>query len=89
VKPTSPVVPGSEDFEVTYAKDQPEYAPLRVLRTDKALLSRWTLTDEERTHIANGGDLFIAVLHFGQPLQPILPVAAGPTEALEIFMGLE
>jgi hypothetical protein len=86
--PTSPVVPGSEEFEVTYAADQPEYIPLPVVRTEVALLSRWKLTEDERRHIANGGDLFIAMIHFGQNLQPICPIADTPEKALEILMNL-
>jgi hypothetical protein len=70
----SPVIPGSEEFEVVYAKDQPEYNALPVLRTDKTLVSRWKFSEEEREMIANGADLFICVMHFGQPLQPILPI---------------
>lgn len=70
----SPVIPGSKEFEVVYAKDQPEYNALPVLRTEKTLVSRWKFSDEEREMIANGADLFLCVMHFGQPLQPILPI---------------
>ena len=85
----SPVVPGNEDFEVVYAKDQPEYTPLPVLRTEKALLSRWKFTDEERAHVAAGGDMFICVLHFGGTLQPIMPIADTPERAMQIMVEAE
>jgi hypothetical protein len=85
----SPVLPISADVETVYAKDQPEYAALPTFRTDKALISRWKLSEEERRHIAEGGDLFICVLHFGQPLQPILPIAAQPQQALEMMLRCE
>jgi len=61
---------------VTYAKDQPQYRPLQVARLhggEGRLISRWTFTSEERAQIAAGEDLYIELLTFGQPLQPILP----------------
>lgn len=61
---------------VTYAKDQPAYKPLPVARLhgmEGRVVSRWTLTSEERAQIAAGEDLYIEVLTFGQPLQPLLP----------------
>jgi hypothetical protein len=89
MEPVSPVVPGNDDFEVTYAKDQQEYQPLPVLRTERALLSRWRLSDAERQHIANGGDLFLCVLHFGGPLLPMMPIADTPERALQIMIETE
>lgn len=83
----SPIIPGSEQFEVVYAKDQPEYHPLPVLRTENTLVSRWRLTDQERERIAAGEDLFVCVMHFGQPLQPLLPVI-GQDQAIEAMVEL-
>lgn len=85
----SPVLPISEGVETIYATEQPEYTALPTFRTEKALISRWKLSEEERRHIAEGGDLFICVLHFGQPLQPILPIAAPPAQALEMMLRCE
>src|SRR4051812_48391614 len=77
-----PVIDELKDFEVVYAKDQPEYIPLRALRsrtTDGKALSRWTLTDEQRQMIANGADIFLELSTFNSPLQPIrLAVSDGP-----------
>jgi hypothetical protein len=87
--PVSPVVPGNQEFEVIYAEKQPEYSPLPALRTEKSMLTRWHLSAEERAHIANGGDLFICCLTFGQPPYPILPIAATPARALEIMIETE
>ena len=89
MKAASPVLPAAGDCEVTYAKDQPEYSPLPVFRTEKAVLSRWTLTEEERRHIASGGDLFICMINFGGPLLPILPIAEDPDTALAIMLDAE
>lgn len=76
---------------VTYAKDQPEYRPLPVVKLEGVegrVISRWTLTTEERAAIVAGEDLYIEVLTFPQQhvcphcghachtsgaLQPILP----------------
>lgn len=68
------VVDGMEFEEVVYAKDQPQYIPLRVL-TDaspmKAVISRWTLTEKQRESILNGADIYLELSTFGGPLQPI------------------
>jgi hypothetical protein len=88
MEPVSPVVPGNEKFEVCYAKDQPEYLPLPALRTEHAMLTRWRLTDDERRHIAEGGDLFIAVMHFGHKLQPLMPMVATPEDAMRAMIEM-
>lgn len=89
MQPISPVIPGNEEFEVVYAANQPEYIPLPVLRTEMSLLSRWRLTEAERKHIADGGDLFVCVLHFGEPLRPLLPIADTPENAMRILVETE
>lgn len=61
--------------EVVYAKDQTEYIPLRCavspMPTRKAT-SRWTLTEEQRKAVAEGADIYLTLLTFGHPLQPIM-----------------
>lgn len=72
---------------ITYAADQPEYRPLPVVRLtgkEGRVISRWTLTPEERARIAAGEDLYIEMLTFHQPLQPVLP-----TVGLRDFCPLE
>jgi len=69
-----PVIPGLEQFEVVYAKDQPEYLPLRTLRsrTDEGkVMSRWDLSPEQRHAIARGADVYLTLLTFQGPLQPL------------------
>jgi len=69
-----PVIDGLESQEVVYAKDQPEYIPLRTLKSKSpqgAVLSRWTLTPEQRKAVAEGADIFLELLTFHDPLQPI------------------
>ena len=71
MQPASPVIPGLEDREVVYAKDQPEYLPLPSLRTKSGhVVARWALTDEERALIAEGADVFLTLWTFNHPLQP-------------------
>lgn len=69
----APNLPDSE--AVTFAKDQPEYQPLPaaiVMREEgKAVVTRWQFTDEERAAIASGADLYLELLTFGGPLQPV------------------
>jgi hypothetical protein len=69
-----PVFEGLESREVIYAKDQPEYMPLRTLVSDghlRRVISRWTLTDDQRAAIGRGDDIFLMLLTHGNPLQPI------------------
>lgn len=69
-----PVVEGLEAQETVYAKDQPEYTPLRTLRSsDEAgrVISRWAPTPEQRKAIADGADIYLELLTFNGPLQPI------------------
>src|SRR5689334_6353919 len=69
------VIDAFEAHEVVYAKEQPEYIPLRTLRgntREVPVLSRWTLTPEQRKAVADGADIFLQLLTFGNPLQPIV-----------------
>lgn len=72
------VSPRTGAEEVTIAEDQLEYKPLVAARYQTEdghamLLTRWRFTDEERAAIAAGEDLYLGVLTFGQPLQPLAP----------------
>lgn len=72
------IAPRTGADEITIAEDQLEYKPLvaAVYRTPEGapmLLTRWTFTAEERERIAAGEDLYLGVLTYGQPLQPLAP----------------
>jgi hypothetical protein len=57
---------------VVYAKDQPEYIPLPVNRTDTGELeTKWKLTWWERWRVLWHGTMYIHILTFNQRLQPI------------------
>ena len=70
-----PVIEGMESQELVYAKNQPEYIPLRTLRNNSdemgGVVSRWTLTPEQRKLVAEGADIFLELSTFREPLQPI------------------
>lgn len=76
MKPVSPVLPGYDDIpEMAYAKDQPQYGLLPVVKIDGPegqILTRWQPTEDERARIAAGQDVYLWVCTFGQPLQPLL-----------------
>src|SRR5580765_4169029 len=65
-------------------KDQPQYQPLPVIQLEGPTgrtISRWVLTDGERTAIAAGADIYLEQLTFNpgfadpkRLFQPILPV---------------
>jgi hypothetical protein len=76
MKPVSPVAYDPETrwgiSEVTLAKNQPQYIPLPALRfQDGLIVTRWNLSWKERIHVLLGGSLFLGVLTFNKPLQPI------------------
>jgi hypothetical protein len=70
-----PVINGHESDEIVYAEDQPQYIPLRTLvgsDRDRKVLSRWSPNPEQRKALAEGADIYLQLLTFGDPLQPIL-----------------
>lgn len=70
VSPSRPVDGG----HVVYAADQPEYLPLPVWRReDGRVVSRWRLTWRERIAALLGRSIYLEVMTFGSPLQPIFP----------------
>ena len=81
-----PVFDGLEDKEVVFAKDQPQYLPLRTLVSkggEQRVISRWTLTEDQRKAVADGADIFLMLLTFGEPLQPIQIATGDGTEDLD------
>lgn len=55
-----------------YAKDQPEYLPLPVLKTeDGQVTSCWKLSFIEKLKVLLTGKIFVTQLTFNQPLQPL------------------
>jgi len=72
------IVPGydipKEEF-VVFAQEQPQYNVLpawRGDRTDGMVVTRWKLTWRERLCILIGGTIWLSVLTFNKPLQPVM-----------------
>lgn len=79
MRPVEPIVPGKQLPVTLYAKDQPEYNRLPVYReSDGAVLSRWKLSLRERLRVVVFGDVYLWVLTFGRPLQPVSLQAEPP-----------
>jgi hypothetical protein len=78
MQPT-PDMPGYECPMVVFAKDQPEYIPLPAWRgPDGTVVSRWKLSWRERLAVFFGGHLWLTVLTFNHPLQPVKIAASCP-----------
>ena len=59
---------------VVYAEDQPEYLPLPVLKHPSGkVISCWKLNFKELIRLIITRRLYIAILTFNSPLQPLLP----------------
>lgn len=63
--------------EIAIAQNQLDYQELTAgvlyfSDGSQGLLTRWRLTDEEKEAIAQGEDLYVTILTFGQPMQPIM-----------------
>ena len=72
MKPVSPVLRGSEPYEVVYAKDQPQYNPLPTIRSSEGIvLSRWKLTWKERFKVLLRGNVYLFQMTFNRALQPV------------------
>ncbi len=76
MNPVSPVTYDPETrwgvSEVVFAKDQPQYTPLPAIKFEDGLVvTRWKLSFWERLHVLFGGSVYLGLLTFKYPLQPI------------------
>lgn len=80
----SPVVPGLKEYETKIgAENDPEAVP--ILRSPEGVvLTRWTLSDDERAAIASGADVFLWVSTANQPFHPVKLEVTGPDDAREL-----
>ena len=87
-----PVLEVARDKEVVFAKDQPEYIPLRALKSKDrcgCVLSRWSPTEDQRRRISNGEDIFLQLMTYHEPLQPVVMYIATDTDDEEIMSILD
>jgi hypothetical protein len=90
------VAPRTGPDEVNVAEEQHEYrqlvaAPYMHTYAERlppayTLLTRWRFTPEDRVQVAAGEDLYLAVLTFGNPLQP-LNIQVGPSSPTDWRVG--
>lgn len=69
-----PVDPGEEYGTLrVYGEGQAEYVPLRgrVYPGGHVFLTKWQMSLDERAAILDGANLYLHILTFGHPLQPI------------------
>lgn len=60
-----------------YAKDQPEYLPLPVMKLeDGTVISCWEITDEDLERLAQTRKIYVSQWTFNNPLQPLLVVSS-------------
>jgi len=65
---------------VVIAEHQDEYLDLPSVRTpDGKVITRWSPTDAERAAILRGEDIFLTILTFNHPLQPVM-MTVGPID---------
>ena len=58
-------------YNVVYAKDQPQYLPLPVSKTDDGeVTSCWKMSLFERLKVLFTGRIWVSMLTFNEPLQP-------------------
>ncbi len=69
-----------EGCNTTYAEDQPQYHPLPCHKSkDGEVLSCWGLSFIERLRVAFSGKIYLKVLTFNKPLQPLKMMVKQPT----------
>lgn len=79
MKPVSPVLRKACHQEVTYGADQPEYLPLPAVRDeDGRVTTRWRMTWRERLRVLLTGELYLQILTFNSPLQPVKVTTCEP-----------
>lgn len=62
-----------KEANAVYGANQPEYLPLPAYKTEEGqAIFCFELDEEERKQIAETGELWVSLLTFNQPLQPIL-----------------
>jgi hypothetical protein len=63
-----------EGQNVVYAEDQPEYLPLPALQLGDehgSVITCWEMTDEELQEVIKNKKIYLSVMTFNQPLQPV------------------
>lgn len=69
----TPVAPEPRETfrSVIFAKDQPEYISLPANTNGSEVETKWRLSWKERVKLLFTGSIYLTLLTFGNPLQPI------------------
>lgn len=69
-----------EGSNVVFGADQPEYQPLPAYRAaDGTVVTCWQLEPGDLERIAQNGCVWLSMLTFNQPLQPVLLLSEKPS----------
>lgn len=60
-----------EGCNAVYAKNQPEYIPLPCEKFERSVLTLWEGGFWDRIHFLIHGKMWLHVMNFNQPLQPL------------------
>ena len=68
-----------KESNIVFAENQTQYLPLPAYKScEGEVISCWRLTWRERLKVLLDGEIWIRVLTFGNPLQPLLPEIDSP-----------
>lgn len=80
---TTPIIKGLEAYEAHPTGSQDEIFPaLRAI--DGRVITRWTLTDEERQSVAEGADIYLTVATMNQTFQPVKLDVGDPLPGMSV-----
>ncbi len=70
------------ECNAVYGEGQPDYKPLPAYRSPGGeVVTCWELTEEEKKRVAETGQIWLSLLTFGLPLQPVY-ITTDPAELL-------
>lgn len=85
MKPIQPIIPGHKLPVTNFAETQDEYQTLPAYReADGTVLTRWHLTWRERLRVLFSGDVYLWLMTFNQPLQPVMLQVEAPKMAARV-----
>lgn len=68
-----------EEINAVYGANQPEYYPIPAHKADDGTVTTcWELSPEELKQIQETGVIWLSLLTFNQPLQPVLLLTEKP-----------
>jgi hypothetical protein len=74
-----------KECNVNYAENQPEYLPLPAHRSKSGVAtSCWGLSFRERLKVLLTGQIYLSVLTFHKPLQPLEMLVNKPSDLKEL-----